>query len=102
MNITPGKVAEIITADIVGDLAAAIEQAAQASAEHGRGSVVSLVVKIKHDTDNTALLMASHQIKRRQPTDGNEDRTRWTDKADLCAWDCNEAQGQERLQMGGE
>ncbi len=78
-------------------LAEKIARAVKETAQHERGSVVTLSVKISFDKEKEGLLNMAVQEKIKHPKSPNTDQTSWTDPEVEHAWKISETPGQQRI-----
>lgn len=90
------EVAELIATHST-TLAEKIARAVKDTAQHGRGSVVTLSIKIAFDKDSVGLINMEIQEKIKHPKSPNTDQTSWTDPEVEHAWDTSETPGQQRI-----
>jgi hypothetical protein len=97
--LTPGQELEVSTILSVHctTLAEKVARAVKDTAQHERGSVVTLSIKVAFDKETPDLINMEVQEKIKHPKSPNTDQTSWTDPEVEHAWKTSETPGQQRL-----
>lgn len=90
------QVAELITTHST-TLAEKIARAVKDTAQHGRGSVVTISLKVAWDKDKSHLITVEVQEKIKHPKSQFTDQTSWTEPAIETAFDTSQEHGQQRV-----
>ena len=94
------KALEGIVSDYVPQIADAIEKAIKANATHKRQATVSLSIKVNRDAEKSALINVHAQVKSTVPKTSHEDLKAWSMIEVAFTVDCEEDEGQQKLETG--
>ena len=102
MKITTkqAKGIEAMVVDYAPKVAEAITKAIQANAVHKRQATVSLSIKVNRDAEKSALINVHAQVKSTVPKTSHEDLKAWSMIEVAFTADCEEDEGQQKLETG--